>query len=139
MLHTNLVKIGLVVLERKMLTDDDGRQPTAIGHLSEVTYKHSCKTIKQVANDVAGCTICRLLAFMSICYFEGRLFRYFVLSISRLEIITSTEQHTKRPQIMSQISVLYFSSFQLFVLSSCRLFINSRFVIYLFLKKTSES
>ena len=36
----NLVKIGLVVLEKKMLTDnaqrtphDDGRQPIAIGHL----------------------------------------------------------------------------------------------------------
>ena len=35
MLHTNLVKIGLVVLEKKMLTDEDGRQPKAIGHLSD--------------------------------------------------------------------------------------------------------
>ena len=30
----NLVKIGPVVLEKKMLTDD-GRQPIAIGHLSD--------------------------------------------------------------------------------------------------------
>ena len=29
----NLVMIGPVVLE-KMLTDDDGRQPIALGHLS---------------------------------------------------------------------------------------------------------
>ena len=39
----NLVKIGLVVLEKKMLTDDAqrathdaGRQPIAIGHLSDL-------------------------------------------------------------------------------------------------------
>ena len=38
----NLVKIGPAVLEKKMLTDDgrrtphdDGRQPIAIGHLSD--------------------------------------------------------------------------------------------------------
>ena len=31
----NLVKIGPVILEKKMLTDDDGRQPIAIGHLSD--------------------------------------------------------------------------------------------------------
>ena len=42
MLHTNLVKIGPVVSEEKMLThdalrttDDDGRQPIAKGHLSD--------------------------------------------------------------------------------------------------------
>ena len=35
MLHTNLVKIDQVALEKKMLTDDDGRQPIAIGHLSD--------------------------------------------------------------------------------------------------------
>ena len=42
MLHTNLVKIGPVVLEKKMLThderrttDDDRRQPIAIGHQSD--------------------------------------------------------------------------------------------------------
>ena len=42
MLHTKLVKIGPVVLDKKMLTDDarrtthdDGRQPIAIGHLSD--------------------------------------------------------------------------------------------------------
>ena len=32
---SNLVKIGPVVLEKKMLTNDDGRQPIAIGHLSD--------------------------------------------------------------------------------------------------------
>ena len=35
MLHTNLVKIGPVVSEEKMLTHDDGRQPITIGHLSD--------------------------------------------------------------------------------------------------------
>ena len=48
MLHTNLVKIGLVVLERKMLTDDDGRQPTAIGHLSD---SGDLKTVNIACND----------------------------------------------------------------------------------------
>ena len=32
---SNLVNIGPVVLEKKMLTHDDGRQPIAIGHLSD--------------------------------------------------------------------------------------------------------
>ena len=31
----NLVRIGPVVFEKKMLTDDDGRQPMVIGHLSD--------------------------------------------------------------------------------------------------------
>ena len=36
MLHTNLVKIGPVVHENMLtVTDDDGRQPIAIGHLSD--------------------------------------------------------------------------------------------------------
>ena len=36
MLHTNLVKIGPVVHENMLtMTDDDGRQPIAIGHLSD--------------------------------------------------------------------------------------------------------
>ena len=34
MLHTNLVKIGPVVSEKKMLTDD-GCKPIAIDHLSD--------------------------------------------------------------------------------------------------------
>ena len=36
MLHINLIKIGPVVFE--MLTDEDGRQPKAIGHLSYSVY-----------------------------------------------------------------------------------------------------
>ena len=31
----NLVKISPVVLDKKMLTHDDGRKPIAIGHLSD--------------------------------------------------------------------------------------------------------
>ena len=37
MLHTKLVNIGKVVLEKKILTqdeDDNGHQPIATGHLS---------------------------------------------------------------------------------------------------------
>ena len=32
---TNLVKIGSEVFEKKMLMDNDGQQPIAIGHLSD--------------------------------------------------------------------------------------------------------
>ena len=31
----NIVKISPIVLEKTMLTDDDGRQPITIGHLSD--------------------------------------------------------------------------------------------------------
>ena len=34
MLHTNFVKNGYIVLEKKMLSHDDGRQPIAIDNLS---------------------------------------------------------------------------------------------------------
>ena len=34
MIHTKFVKIGKVVLEKKIITHD-GRQPIAIGHLSD--------------------------------------------------------------------------------------------------------
>ena len=39
-----LVKIGPVVLEKKMLTDDGGRQPIAMGHLS---YTGKLKIVSQ--------------------------------------------------------------------------------------------
>ena len=39
---SNLVKIGPVVFEKKMLTDDNGRQPIAIGHLSDSSDLIKC-------------------------------------------------------------------------------------------------
>ena len=35
MLYTKLVKIGPVVLKKKMVAHDDGSQPIAIGHLND--------------------------------------------------------------------------------------------------------
>ena len=53
----NLVKIGPVVLEKKMLThdgrrttDDDGRQPIAIGHLSDSGHLKSQFSAKRGIN-----------------------------------------------------------------------------------------
>ena len=70
----NLVKTGLVVLEKKMLThdarltaDDDGRQPIALGHLSDSGDLKMCKINRQRTTcDLESSQVYGLLSQLSL-------------------------------------------------------------------------
>ena len=68
-----MVKIGPVVLEKKMLThdarrttDDDGRQPIAIGHLSDSGDLKSSLELKLAKNQANPSAIVDTVFFNSI-------------------------------------------------------------------------